>query len=305
VSVAWALLLVVHLEPASEVVSSGEPWRPMPWRSAVSFLAAMTASVAYWFPSGHPLFRTRARPRAKVRWYYVIVGVVTTVGAGCAPIFLRATTPGTVLVANSAVIAVVLATRFAAHRAAHRPLVRLTAARRSPAFAEDVVGTWAGVVRDPTPVEVDGTPAAVAAIERYPWSLAGETSGHQLVPASRSFLARHTFLVGDAQKTIEIDPESMEWSSSVITNVAPDHEDMFTYTSIPVGGRAALWGRLAKVSDGWHLRAVGDEAPIVLAGSAQHDPAGAARRAVRQHRRALAVMTACLLVGIGLAIAGP
>lgn len=136
-----------------------------------------------------------------------------------------------------------------------------------------------GIVRDPTPVEVRGTPAALGREERYGQGF-GSDPGKLIATDLHN---AGTFFVDDARGVVEIDPDETIWTSTVVEHPGEDVIEV-----IPIGGKVAAVGTISGTPP--RLTSKGAQPAIVLATSEHGDPRGLARAIVIHHLITLAAI---------------
>jgi hypothetical protein len=134
-----------------------------------------------------------------------------------------------------------------------------------------------GIVEDPTPVEIGGTPAALGReIRGY---VHHRTSGIK----RQDFHARGTFLLRSAAGVVEIDPADVVWASSVVATryTDKDEEDFVNTEIVPVGGRLAAVGWVEAAADRPPRLTKRDRVVVMFATGPGGDPRGLAAVALR------------------------
>jgi hypothetical protein len=148
-----------------------------------------------------------------------------------------------------------------------------------------------GIVRDPTPVTIGGTAAALGRAEQ--WKARSGSDPDVLVVSS--FENKGTYLVDAAVGVVEVDPAETLWASTV-TKVEPrvDGSNYKVVELIPIGGKIVAAGRVVAGSPP-KLVASGTRAAIVLATSKHGEPLALARRMLMHH-----VVTIGLVAALGV-----
>ncbi|MFT3694723.1 MAG: hypothetical protein QM831_16360 [Kofleriaceae bacterium] len=157
------------------------------------------------------------------------------------------------------------------------PLMRLA---RNP--------TVVGIVRDPTPAQLDGKMVAVGREENYQEKF--DTTKHVDELTSKQFVSKGTFFVGDH----EIDPDEMIWASTV----RESHEGFYTTykETIPIGGKVAAFGWIAPDSKPPKLVARGTHPVVVVATSQNGEPLALVRRLLIDRYIDLAVLVTTVAI---------
>lgn len=175
----------------------------------------------------------------------------------------------------------------------HRTLVGLlTAPRWSPGSGATAWAGIEGVVRDPTPIEIAGTRAAIGLVIRMSKGRGSNPDEEE----GRSLLRQGTYVIDVGSAPIVVDPEETIWASTARRHPEDSASRYDIEEWIPVGGRVLACGRIEEENGELHLRAEGTRPAAVFATSAAGDPAAFAR-AVRRHR----LTTIAALVGAAAA----
>ncbi|MBX3220642.1 MAG: hypothetical protein KF795_08995 [Labilithrix sp.] len=154
---------------------------------------------------------------------------------------------------------------------------------------------WAGiegVVRDPTPIEIAGTRAAIGLVIRMSKGLGSNPDEEE----GRTLLRAGTYVIDVGSTPIVVDPEETIWASTARRHPEDSTSRYDIEEWIPVGGRVLACGRIEEKNGELHLHAQGTRPAAVFATGAAGDPAAFAR-AVRRHR----LTTIAVLVGAAAA----
>jgi hypothetical protein len=148
-----------------------------------------------------------------------------------------------------------------------------------------------GIVRDPTPVTIGSTAAALGRAET--WTARSGSDPDVLVV--KSFDNKGTYLVDAAVGVVEIDPSETLWASTVNrSDPRVDDNNYSVVELIPIGGKIVAAGRIVAGSPP-KLVASGTRAAIVLATSPHGEPLALARRMLMHH-----AVTIGLVAGLGV-----
>jgi hypothetical protein len=157
-----------------------------------------------------------------------------------------------------------------------------------------------GIVRDPTPVTVGSTEAALGRQEF--WDARSGSDPDVLVRGS--FENKGTYLVDAAVGVVEIDPAETLWASTVTkTEPRVNYQHYHVIELIPIGGKIVAAGRVVAGSPP-KLVASGTRAAIVLATSKHGEPLALARRMLMHHAVTLGLVAALGVIATIICVRG-
>jgi hypothetical protein len=275
--------------------------------ACASLLAAGTAAFRAWSARAC-WFVTSASEIEKHRGAVVGMGtMVAVMGATLGGIVLcldaiawpernaSALFVGTVVCVNGFIAVFVVALASQKHASRLRSLLR------APPFARgELKGEWGGVegvVRDPTPVTIDGRVHALALVTNV-----YERPGSDPPTVDEKQRSNATFFVDVKGRSFEIDPRAVCWASTVrfATKRSEDH-----VLAIPVGANALVAGHASRKNGAVRgfLTQRRDAPVLVFATPAGTSARSAVRRLLLERTTAIAVLIACAVAAGALAYA--